>query len=267
MKNITCYGNPTQIKRVCQWTGKEFWVDWKHRNQNFINKNAMYEWRKSLHREVAICLTCKHPFERYKNILHPKTKLPTQHCSEQCARSSPVSNQKKREWGLSNKNHWRNPLCQKKVKETKLKLYGDANYNNMPKNTQTCMTKYGVPYTCYLPKCKSNGRRVSKFQKRVFVEIKKIHPDTELEKYLPDVQKFVDIYIPSIKKVIECHGDYWHCNPTKCSPDYYNHAVHLTAKQIWNRDREKENLLKSKGYNVEIIWENTKKKFKHTIET
>lgn len=261
--NITEYGNPTKIEKICEWTGKKFVVDWKHRNQRFIDKLAMYEWRKSQNREVVKCLTCDNPFERYKHILHPDTGLPTQYCSNKCNRSSKEKRAALKKWIRAN-NPMNNPLSRDKIRKSKLERYGNGGYNNMDKHSYTMMNRYGVPYAVYLPQCKSNGKRVSGFQKRVFMEIIKQYPDAELEKYLQDVQRFVDIYIPSIKKVVECYGDYWHCNPTKCSPDYYNRLAHLTAQEIWDRDKKRENLLKHGGYDVDIVWENTTKTFKHS---
>lgn len=260
--NETCYGHPIKIRKVCEWTGKKFIVDWKHRGRRFINKQAMYEWRKAQNRETVKCRTCGNKFERYKRILHPDTGLPTQYCSNECNRSSKEKREALREWIAAN-NPMNNPASVEKIKQSKLKKYGDAHYNNMNRHVHTMMNKYGVPYAVYLPQCKSNGKRVSGFQKRIFVEIMKQHPDAELEKYLPDVQKFVDIFIPSRNMVVECHGDYWHCNPTKCSPDYYNRLVHLTAREIWDRDKQKQDLLEKAGYFVEIRWENSGKTFKH----
>ena len=156
-----------------------------------------------------------------------------------------------------------NPTSVEKIKITKLQRYNNSSYNNVIKQQKTMMDKYGVPCIFYLPKYKSNGHRISKFQRKIYESVLQKYPDAELEKYLPDVKKAVDIYIPSLKKVIECHGDYWHCNPTKCNPDYYNKLVHLTAKEIWDRDEDKKKLLLNVGYDVEIIWEDTKKQFKH----
>ena len=263
--NETCYGHPTEIKKICEWTGKEFVVDWKHRNRRFIDKKAMYDWRKANNHETVKCLNCGVPFDRYKNILHPRSGKLTQYCSNECNVKS-VEHKTVCKKLFEKNNPMNNVASREKIKQSKLKRYGDSNYNNMPKNIKTCMTKYGVPYTCYLPKCKSNGKRISKFQRELYVDILKKHPDAELEKYLPNVQKFVDVYIPSIKKVIECHGDYWHCNPTKCSPTYYNKLVHLTANEIWDRDKKKEELLKNNGYDVEIVWENTNKRFRHVVK-
>jgi len=264
--NITQFGNPEKIKRICEWTGEEFEVDYKHRKQRFINKMAMYEWRKSQNRESVKCLKCGKSFERYKNILHQLTGKPTQYCSNECNRTSKEKIEKLKNWGLSEKNHWNNEECQKKVKQTKFIKYGDSDYNNMEKYKTTMMTKYGVPYAVYLPQCMSNGIRISKFQKRVYSEILNQYPDAKLEVYLHDVQKSVDIFIPSINKVIECYGDYWHCNPLKCKPDYYNKLVHLTSQEIWNKDKKRIETLKNANYDVEVIWENTNKQFKHSIK-
>ena len=82
------------------------------------------------------------------------------------------------------------------------------------------------------------------------------HSDAKIEEYLPDVQKSVDIYIPSKKKIVECFGDFWHCNPSKYSAEYYHRYVHMNASEIWKRDEERIKALKDAGYSVEVIWEN-----------
>jgi len=260
--NITKFGNPNEIKRICEWTGKEFVVDWKHRNQRFINKDVMYAWRKSQNRETINCPTCGNPFERYKRILHPRSGKLTQYCSNKCSVSSDDKRKILQKW-IKKNNPMNNLISRNKIRQSKIQRYGDGNYNNIDKMIDTNNKKYGVPYAVYLPQCKSNGKRISKFQKQEYEKILLQYPDAKIEEYLPNVQKFVDIYIPSVKKVIECHGDYWHCNPIKCSSDYYNKVVHLTAQEIWDRDDKKRKLLEQSGYQVEVVWENTNKHFKH----
>lgn len=66
---------------------------------------------------------------------------------------------------------------------------------------------------------------------------------------LPD---FIDI---AKKKIIEFYGDYWHCNPLKYNSTFFNKHKELTAKQIWEKDNERIQLLKNNGYDVLIIWE------------
>jgi hypothetical protein len=34
--------------------------------------------------------------------------------------------------------------------------------------------------------------------------------------------KTFDLYIPTLKLLIEYNGDYWHCNPNKYNSDYFN---------------------------------------------
>jgi len=259
------YGHPEKVDIKCEYCGIIFNIIWKNRHHRFCSVPCKCEFIKKNKREMVNCLKCDKSFERYKHILHPRTGKPTQYCSNECNRSSIEVNEKKRKWGLSEKNHWNNSECQKKVKETKIEKYGNENYNNIEKQKITMMDKYGVSCGFYLPSAMSNGKRISNFQKREYEKILNQYPDALLEKYLPDVQKSVDIFIPSENKVIECHGDYWHCNPTRCGSDYYNKVVHLTAQQIWDKDKQKREILEKAGYQVEIIWENTGKKFKHSV--
>lgn len=151
-----------------------------------------------------------------------------------------------------------------KQRVTKASIYGDAYYTNSSKIRQTCMQRYGVPNVLHLKQHKTNGKQISKFQRRVYERILTEYPDAKLEEYLPDVQKSVDIYIPSQKKVVECFGDFWHCNPLLYASDYYNKYVHMNASEIWERDKKRMADLKTAGYNVEIVWENTNKTFKQS---
>ena len=67
--------------------------------------------------------------------------------------------------------------------------------------------------------------------------------------------KICDLFIPKLNLIIEYFGDYWHCNPNKYSADYINVKKNLTAKEIWEYDTSKLELIKSYGYNIEVIWE------------
>lgn len=255
MEHMTLKENPKKITKICEWTGKEFTVDWKYRNQRFINKQAMYEWRKSENRETIRCLTCGKPFERYKKAKHWRNGEKPSYCSNICCVKSEKRLTAARNWALQHQP-MNNPQSREKIRHSKLIRYGNPSYNNLIKQQQTVIDKYGV--SCYfdLPSCKSYGKRISKFQKKCYEKILQTHPDAELERYLDDAKRAVDILIPSLKYIIECHGDYWHCNPSKYSPYYYNKLVHLTAKEIWKRDEDKKRLLESLGYTVEVIWEN-----------
>jgi G:T-mismatch repair DNA endonuclease (very short patch repair protein) len=71
--------------------------------------------------------------------------------------------------------------------------------------------------------------------------------------------KICDIFIPKLNLIIEYFGDYWHCNPIKYSEDYINSNKKMTAKEIWDYDNKKIDLIKDYGYNLEVIWESNLK--------
>lgn len=77
--------------------------------------------------------------------------------------------------------------------------------------------------------------------------------------------KIFDIYLPKFNLIIEYNGDYWHCNPNKFKPDYFNHKKNKTAKEIWEYDKNKIDLAIKNDYIVEIIWESDYKKNKITL--
>ena len=67
-----------------------------------------------------------------------------------------------------------------------------------------------------------------------------------------------DILIPSMNLVIECDGDFIHCNPARYSPDfvrYPNSKDNQPAYVIWERDRLRTKELIEKGFKVLRLWE------------
>ena len=56
-------------------------------------------------------------------------------------------------------------------------------------------------------------------------------------------------------KIIECYGDYWHCNPNKYSSEYFHSKIRKTANDIWENDKLRVNKLKGSGYIILEIWE------------
>lgn len=57
------------------------------------------------------------------------------------------------------------------------------------------------------------------------------------------------------KYIVECYGDFWHCNPQKYKPDYFNRGKKKTAKEIWERDLERKQLFEELGYKFIHLWE------------
>jgi G:T-mismatch repair DNA endonuclease (very short patch repair protein) len=70
--------------------------------------------------------------------------------------------------------------------------------------------------------------------------------------YISDIEhKYrCDIYIPNIKTVLECDGDYWHGNSDKYP------SLNERQKKQKERDNLRTKELMDKGYRVIRIWEN-----------
>jgi G:T-mismatch repair DNA endonuclease (very short patch repair protein) len=72
-----------------------------------------------------------------------------------------------------------------------------------------------------------------------------------------------DILIPIQKgieqeTIIECDGDFFHCNPEKYSEDFVrfpNGSDKRKAKDIWERDKIRVKQLEEKGYKIIRLWE------------
>jgi len=94
---------------------------------------------------------------------------------------------------------------------------------------------------------------VSKKEKEILKEIKKMGFDV-VGSYKVDT-KICDIYIPSLNLIIEYNGDYWHCNPKKYNSNYFNKKKNKYAWEMWEYDKNKLELIKNNGYNLEVIWE------------
>jgi hypothetical protein len=68
-------------------------------------------------------------------------------------------------------------------------------------------------------------------------------------------------------KIIEFNGDFWHFNPNIYLPEDFVMLMNkkTIAKEIWEEDKIKLNLLKSLGYDVLVIWESDYKTNKENI--
>ena len=77
---------------------------------------------------------------------------------------------------------------------------------------------------------------------------------------------FLDLFIPEIKYVVEINGDYWHCNPKMYDEDYEHQLIKLTAKEIWERDKIKQNAITNEfGYDLDVIWESEIRKDRNVV--
>ena len=93
---------------------------------------------------------------------------------------------------------------------------------------------------------------MNKIEQKVFDLLKnlrvKFQTQVEIDKYNVD-------FLVNDKYIIECYGDFWHCNPQKYSPNYFNKGKRKTAKEIWERDLERKKRFEELGYKFINLWE------------
>jgi len=241
-KKLNVEREKNKLVLKCKFCDKEF--NTNNKDREFCSRRCMYDWRKSLSRETRICLKCGNKFETYKNTTQ-------RYCSNECNRSSEERKINLSKYFSGKNNNFAKPDVIKKITETKLNRYGTlrANYNEN-KIKETMIERYGVAYGFL--KCRG---KVSKLQKEYYKIIKTIHIDAKLEYYLKDVEINVDIFIPSLNKVIEIYGDFWHMNPNKFNKDFINPVSNIKAQDKWKYDKNRTEQLKKAGYDVQIIWE------------
>jgi hypothetical protein len=74
---------------------------------------------------------------------------------------------------------------------------------------------------------------------------------------------FADGYCAETNTVYEFHGSYWHGDPTVYQRGKILHTG-LTAGQLYDETIERENIIKSLGYNLVVMWESEWKTLKST---
>jgi G:T-mismatch repair DNA endonuclease (very short patch repair protein) len=88
------------------------------------------------------------------------------------------------------------------------------------------------------------------------------------------VDKYNVDFLIHDKYIIECYGDFWHCNPKKYASDYFNRGKKKTAEEIWSRDKCRKETFEKMGYKFLSLWESelndpsnaARKKIKRLLE-
>ena len=142
-----------------------------------LSKND-YRWYK------GICENCGNIFETHcyrKSLICKKCKcsltqkqlyIDNPNLGQERLAKRTASNLKK--YGVKNVFQRKNTID--RIKKTKLKKYGDENYNNQEKSKQTCLEKYGVEFSFQSEnnKEKSKKTKLERYGNENFVNTKKI---------------------------------------------------------------------------------------------
>ena len=79
-----------------------------------------------------------------------------------------------------------------------------------------------------------------------------------------------DILIKSLNLVIECFGDFWHCGKSIFKEEDIHPVFKVKVSDLIKRDEIRLGYIKSRGYDVLVIWEsdwnNNKDKLKELIK-
>jgi len=110
------------------------------------------------------------------------------------------------------------------------------------------------------------GKNYSQVSFNLFKQLENYFPnltfyygENEVSFYDPQNNRyyFYDCYIPEKHLIIEFNGDLFHANPELFTetdtPNPYNKD--LTAKEIWEFDKMKNDFITKNGYNLKIVWE------------
>lgn len=120
------------------------------------------------------------------------------------------------------------------------------------KQKETLKERYGVNNAYMLAK----RDKISKPQKQLFDLLSEWY-GCQLEVLLPfhTIRCFADILIPDKTTIVEFMGDYWHCNPKHYDGNYFHKKKAKLAKEIWEEDKKRKDILERLGYNVLYVWE------------
>ena len=110
---------------------------------------------------------------------------------------------------------------------------------------------------------------ISAFEIDVYDELVKIYGDNNVQRNQRIQHDGTHYYYPDIilfkKYVIECNGDFYHCNPKFYNHDYINPKTGYKAAYIWEYDNKKINTYKQHSLIPIIIWESDWKSNKQLI--
>lgn len=65
----------------------------------------------------------------------------------------------------------------------------------------------------------------------------------------------VDCCNHDFKIVVEYNGDAYHCNPKYWREGQYSTLIKMTAREKWQKDRNRYAVLRKMGYRVIVVWE------------
>ena len=255
-------------KKETSWRCKEFWMKRGYTEEQSIMEISLKQSKISLKRDKSI----KREDPYSKEYYFKKNIVDLEKINELIQKRKDKSNPYLK---------WTDQELISVIKKRKITFYSkekeERNKINKSKgrNKKEIIEKFGEERALSISINRGKGsrssyeRKYSKISMELFNIISDINKDKTFnygknEKFILINSKnkrkgyFVDFYFDEKKKIIEFNGDYWHFNPKKYLSDSFitMMGIDIFAKDIWEQDEEKLNVLTELGYEILIIWEN-----------
>lgn len=98
-------------------------------------------------------------------------------------------------------------------------------------------------------------------EEKIFNDVLVLHGLKTKSQFVINTWRY-DFLVEDTNIIIEYHGDFWHCNPKKYAPDYFNKKKNQYAHEIWAHDADKKKLAEDRGYRLISVWASDFKKNK-----
>ena len=102
---------------------------------------------------------------------------------------------------------------------------------------------------------RKNGKKVSKvntIETKVATILESLNVPFEQQ---VTIDKYTVDFLVDKKYIVECYGDFWHCNPHQYTSSYFNRGKKKTAQEIWERDTQRKEHFEKMGYKFLCLWE------------
>ena len=102
---------------------------------------------------------------------------------------------------------------------------------------------------------RKNGKKVSKvntIETKVATILESLNVSFEQQ---VAIDRYTVDFLINKKYIVECYGDFWHCNPHQYTSSYFNRGKKKTAEEIWERDMKRKEQFEKMGYKFLCLWE------------
>ena len=191
-----------------------------------LSKNAKHNWNSSAYKEKQLAP------ERQKQRSDNMKSLwkDEDFCSK--VRESWQSETRKEKIRQYSLEKWRH------AKENDLELYYRMSHSSINKH-YTVQDKPATSIESKMASVLESAGYIYTFDEPITREDKTYRPD---------------FYISKLNLIVECYGDYWHANPSLYEESAYIFRD-ITAKEIWDRDKERCNFYCKHGYNFVYLYQ------------